>query len=274
MAAPANSYILRHIYSNIPKQILIEAFQPSKYQCSLDERILGEVVAKRVLMDTNLIAGRQTEIPIAEEWMRSTRDGLWDSLAATQYNACFFYIPPEFRENRNISAVIRLVDTNLQQLGTSDGSIGGYSNYGNSVSSIAAAMVGSRTLNGLVTAPEVMLESANFIKVLGNYPNSYFGGLSLECILEFDTEFNNADQNTLYQLRELALVAVKAYIWTTLVIQIDTAEISAGMQIGVFKEIVDGYASANDEYEDRLMRVRGASLLDENNLGEFIRMQV
>ena len=273
MPAPANTYILQHIYANIPRQILAEAFEPMKYQVSLDERILGEVIATRVLLDTNLVAGRMTQILLQSEWIKDTQDGIWDALTATQYNSCFFWVPPEYRENRNIAALVRILDSS-QQLLPSDGSVAAYSNYGNTVSALANAAVASRTLAGAADMPRATLEGNNFVKVYGNYPNTYFGGLTLECVLEFDTEFNNADQNLLYHLRELALCATKAWIWNKLVIQIDSAEISAGMQIGVFKDIVSSYATANDEYHDKLMYVRGAAIMDENTLADFIYMQL
>lgn len=274
MPSPATTYILRHIYSNIPQQILEEAFNPGMASANLDERILSLSIYPRVLLDTNLVATRMTQILLLPEWTKNTFDGFFDTFASMTYNSVFLWIPPEARENRNIASVVRVLDATQQMSPTTDGALGGYTNYGNTVSAMSDAMVASRTLNGAAYLPRVTLEGNNFIKIYGNYPNSYIGGLTLECTLEYDTEFNNADTNMIYHLRELSLCAVKAYIYNTLIIKIDQAMVSAGMEIGVFKDIVQSYANANDEYHSKLMNVRGAQIMDANTLSEFIWMQL
>jgi hypothetical protein len=52
---------------------------------------------------------------------------------------------------------------------------------------------------------------------------------------------------------KLCELAIKAYIHNTLIIQINTAELQNGQELGRFKEVVDGYADANDQYQDYLM---------------------
>lgn len=274
MAAAPIAYLLRHIYSNIPIQILDAGFEPNKLQMSRDQAIISLVIQARVLMDTNLVAGRQTPILLQSDWIKETRDGLYDPISSSTYNACFFWVPPKWRENRNISAVIRVSDNNLSSLPTSNGSIGNFTNFGNTIPDLANAMVSSYTLAGAGYSPQASLEGNNLIKVYGNYPNSYFGGMVADVVLEFDSEFSNIGNAALYYLRDLALCATKAWLWTKLVVEIDAAQVTGGMQMGVFKDIIDSYANANEEYQDRLMDVSGASLMDENNLGEFLRMQL
>ncbi|MOA51142.1 hypothetical protein D3C78_1742520 [compost metagenome] len=45
------------------------------------------------------------------------------------------------------------------------------------------------------------------------------------------------------------VLATKAYIFTNIALPMDQAELSGGMALGRFKEIVDGYADAYEQYE-------------------------
>ena len=274
MPSPALTYVLTHIFNNIPPQILDEAFIPGLAGRTVDDAILSKVIYSRVLLDTNLVATRMTQILLMPEWTKNTFDGFFDTFASMTYNSVFLQIPEEAREHRNIASVIRVLDATQQMSPTTDGALGGYTNYGNTVSALSEAMVASRTLNGAAYLPRVTYEGNNFIKIYGNYPNSYIGGLTLECTLEYNTEFDNADTNVIYHLRELALCAVKAYIYNNLIVKIDQGEVSAGMELGIFKEIVQSYSTANDDYHTKLMNVRGAQIMDANTLADHIWMRL
>ena len=270
MSASPMTLILTAIHAQIPNQILEATFLKDNVFSSVDERIMAEVLRKRVLLDCNLVATKACQIPLRDEWVRRTEYANFDTFAAFLYSSTYMWIPPEARENRNIASVVRVMSGISQPGVPAIGTMTGWYAGGNTIGSMASAVVGSHTLRGAGWAPMVINEGNNFIRITGTYPNTFMAGLVLECTLEYDPEFTNADQNMIYALRDLCVCAVKAHIYHQLAIRIGESEIVAGMEIGVFKDIVNSYSNANEEYDHLLKKVRGAQVLDPNTVAEFM----
>ena len=270
MAASALTLIMTQIYAEIPIQILEAAFlKEDQPTTSLDERIIHEVIRKRVLLDANLVATRMCRIPLCDAWVVPTSYG--NNVGATTYlyNCTYIQIPPEAREFRNIASVIRLTGYINQQGVGALGSIAGWLPGGNTVSSMASAVVGSHTLAGAAYFPLPILQDNNLIRITGVYPNSVMNYWLLECTLENDEEFTNVGQNMEAYLKKLGLAATKQYIHTNLVIPIGETQVVGGMDIGVFKEKVESYANAGEEYDHYLDLLRGAQVFDPNTFAQF-----
>lgn len=271
MPSPTMTYVMSHIYANIPKYILERAFEPKKFHTTIDARIMEEVIYGRIRLDTNLIAGKRTTIQLLNDWVYHRDMPVSDSLTGTAYQASYYRIPPQAREGRNIGSVEALDDYYISSLPLNNQLLGAVSNVGNTITGLASAAVTSRTLKDVPLMPMATLNGQNIIRI---YPDTFSDGLLLNCWLEYDAEFTNANQDVIYHLRELCLNAVKTWIWNKLVIEIDSAEIQAGSELGVFKEIVSEYKDAANEYHRLLMNVRGAQLMDPITQVELIRMML
>lgn len=271
MPAPALSYILSYVYANIPKYILERAFKPKENRTTIDTRIIEEVINARIQPDTNLIAGRRTTIQLDNGWVYHSDMPDMSEITGTAYQASYYRIPPFARENRDISSVEALDDYYNSALPLNNESLGTVSNIGNTLTGLASAAVTTRTLKDVPIMPQITLNGSNVLRV---YPDTFSDGLIVNVWLSYDEEFTNANTDIIYWLRELTLNAVKTYIWTHLVIDIDAAEIQAGSNLGVFKDIISEYKDAAGEYHQLLMNIRGAQLMDSRTFPEFIRMQL
>ncbi len=271
MAAPVMSYLLTSIFAKVNRQILLLAFDPVKNQTSLDTRIISEVIQARVLLDVNLLMGKKTKIQLLDNWLVKTGLSEFAVITGALYDSSFYFIPPEAREMRNISTIQGISSDYAYSLPVNGSSSGNANNIGNTVASLADAAVSSRTEYNYPIMPQATLQSQNLIRI---FPVVYSDGLVLDCTLEYDSEFTNANQNVIYHLRNLSVCAVKTWIYNELVIQIDTAEIIGGMAIGAVKDIIQSYATADEEYHDLLMKVRGAMLMDPEMLTSFVSMML
>lgn len=264
------TYLLAHVYANIPPAILKAVFRPSNGR-TLDTCLFEEVFKPRVLLDINLLMGKKTRIELLGEWKVPVTLPEFAAVVGATYDASFFYIPPEFREFRNIATVEGISDDYTYAMPVNSGSIGNINNIGNTVTSLANAALSSRTMYNYPIMPQVTLQSDNLIRV---YPETYSDGLILECKLEYDEEMTNANQNVIYPLRKLFLNAVKTYCYNEFTIRIDESEVVAGMPIGRFKEIVNSWENEANEYEELLFEVRGGSLMDPIVHAEMISMML
>lgn len=271
MPAPALSLMLSLIYNTIPYELLNLAFEPQKYQTTIDQRILTEVWQGRVLNDVNLLIGKRTRIQLSQNWLMNITMPEFALIAGETYDAAYFLIPASARGGRNIATVESISDNYTFSLATTVGPIGNMNQMGNSVSSLANAALLSRTGMNNPIMPQVTLLSGNIVRL---YPNTYTDGLILECKLEYDAELTNINQNVLYPLRDLLLCAVKTYIYNRLVISIDSSYIVGGMEIGKVKDIVESYENEASEYKELLMKVRGGSIMDPDVLSQFISMSL
>lgn len=256
-------YILQTIYSSIPKEILDMTFEPTKNQSTLDELIIDNVIAARVLMDLNLVSGLRAKIPLIEAWRQPVESLPLEIVVGSMYDAAYYLIPKKDRQHRNIIAIEQISSDYsfaVPSGGVVDQSVG---ILGNSVADLARVAITTRTQFNQPIMPTATLLSNNFVKV---YPWTYSEGLILECTLEFDRELTNMNQNLIIPTRNLSLCAVKAFVYNKLRIRIDMTEITAGMTVGSVKDIVLSYENENTLYDDLLLKVRGATLLEPDHL--------
>ncbi len=249
---------LRLIYNTIPEEILEVAFRPRDYQVSLDQRIKDVIINGRVLPDCNVNVGKIKRIPL----YNCTREPIlpdpgYNSLA-NPAPGTLYRIPPEAREHRDVVGVIDIAYP-YDFTGYSDTPFG-FGTLGNSVRSLAGAMLDSNThRNACLTPTPVLLENN---LVLINPINSFMDQWTLVCRLGYDEEFTNLSNSSIAPLCRLILTAVQAYIWKTLIIRIDQALLSNGQELGQFKTIVESYQAAADRYDQDLIEFRGSAIFD------------
>lgn len=234
---------LLDVKNKIPRQILEKVFINNTLggihtPVSLDFRIRENIIEARVIPDCNLVGGTETTIPLFNVVPKHI----------DTYNTVF-RIPKTLTQNRTIS---RLLHLSYGQNG-----IVGFSHpmqYNPS-----AAM---DALEGMVAAlTPIPVTSTHYISLIGE--NTVLvrdvmrlpGNLFLRCVLEADSEFNHLKPTSIIAFSKLVEYATKAYIYNNLIIEMDQAELQGGVSLGRFREVVDGYADANELYEQHFDEV-------------------
>ena len=244
----AIQHALNELKHRIPKDILKEAFEAPLTRndgwsrmhapvVNIDHIIREKVIESRVVPSLNLISGQRDYIPL---------DGL-----VREYQNDFtqvITIPKDRTRGLSITAVFAIVS------GSALASTTGYANTlpqrSNGVVEALAAMRSSRMPVPVVSDMHIRLISDN--TVLLTAPLRQYGFLFLDCMLENDRMFSHIPPAAWRDFAKIVEYAVKAYIYNEVVIPIDQAQLSGGMSIGRFREIVDGYSDANDLYDEKV----------------------
>lgn len=263
----AFSNALRTIYNTIPSEILEVAFTPSQFNCTLDERIQDRIIRGRVLHDCNINAGQIKRIPLyACETVYLNPDPMYTSLTDPS-NGALYKIPPGVREHRDIVGVID-ISYPYDYVGMNDAQMG-FGVNGNDLMGLASFALRSRTHTGACLTPTPTLLANNMVLI--NPTNSFMSDWVLLCRLAYDENFTSINNSSITPLTNLIVTATKAYIWVNLTIKIDQAVLSGGQEIGKFKEIVDQYTDANNQYSEDLIKFRGSTLYDPKLMPFLVR---
>lgn len=224
----------------IPPDILNRAFVPKTLYgqptaVNLDSMIREKVIEARVRVDCDLQGGTQINLPLGN----LTPEYL------DLYNL-IYRIPKHMTQNRSITRVL--------DMAVGYGSVWGTTNMGLQGSSplldaASGALAAASPIPIVSTAyVDLIAENTVLISDALQFPvNAY-----LRCIVENDKDFTTLPPQAFHYFATLVELATKAYIYNTLTIQIGSGEIQAGQELGRFKEIVDGYADANDLYKEFL----------------------
>ena len=266
----AMSHVMSYIYANIPSEILELAFNARDNMTTIDALIEMEVITGRVLMDTNLITGRRKNIPLRDDWKLTLENpnGWYTGLIT---DAAVYQIPPEAREHKAIIAVDRIVfSTQVTAQGMNYPTVQGLE-YGNTATGLMREVLNSRTMAQQPIIPVPHMLNSSMIKIT---PNIWTESLVLQCRIAFDEKFTNMDVNLIKPLREMALHAVRAYIYNKLVVKIDVNEMVNGVAIGRVKEIIDAYSDANALYLEALTGFQGNTFMATENLAEYLRYMI
>lgn len=249
---------LRTIYMTIPPQILEAAFRPRDYHVTLDQRIKDAIISGRVLPDCNINAGKIKRIPLQSCIIEQVLPDPDFNSISSPTPGTLYRVPPSARENRDIVGVID-ISYLYDYTGVSDTPFGFGAN-GNSVASLASAVLNSHTHRNACLTPTPTLLSNNLILI--NPTNSFISDWCLVCRLGYDEEFTNLANNMVLPLSRLITTATKAYIWVNLSVVIDQAALSGGQEIGKFKEIVDSYRDDLEKYNEELKSFSASALFD------------
>ncbi len=249
---------LRRIYATIPIEVLEAAFRPTDFQVSLDQRIKDCIISARVLPDCNINAGKIKRIPLSTCLVEYVRPDPGFSSLLSPTSGTLYRVPAAAREYRDIVGLIDLAFP-YDYIGYSDAQQG-FGINGNTLSSLASAVLDSHTHRSACLTPTPILMANNVVSINPN--NSFLDDWVLIVRLGYDDEFTNLSNSSVYPLTDLIVTACKAYIWTRLIIRIDQGVLEGGQALGTFKAIVDSYQSAIDEYPDKLDKLNGSALFD------------
>jgi hypothetical protein len=259
-------HALSRIAHSIPMQILKEAFEPDRHFVTLDERIREEVIVGRVLPDCNLFSGKTARILLQSNWVEYTSiPSMLGLISAGNYTV--YRIPPDFRDNRNIVAVTALDYPPAYYSGDMMVNFG-MNGVGRSSGDLACQAINSLTGRGMTQRPTPILREGNMVYVYP--PQSTHIDWLLTCRLEYDDQFMNMEASSIEPFRNLVECAVKAYIYNSLVLKIDSMRMEGGADFSKLKDIVESYSDQNDKYDELLVKFRGGAQLDVERIGRVI----
>jgi hypothetical protein len=236
----------------IPRMLLEDAFLKREYPYrqspkTIEQCIKEEVIYKIVLPDLNLENGVYSFIPLNNA-----------QVIQSDYDAQIYYIPKEVTGGRAILTAITVGTASpyMEQ--------GFAANCGNSminrkihqlVSSISDLQV---TTNSRV---ELIAENTVLVRDIGT---QWLGGMYLVCILEMDDQLSNIRPRSIPFFTQLITLAIKGYMYTELIINVDKGRIYAGADLGIYREILMEYRDAWATYYD-LLREKAGKILYMNN---------
>lgn len=274
----AFNYACTQVRYTIPKEILEKAFingteaWRSAGVMNIDEQIRELVIRPRVMTDCNLVGGVQEVLNLSTVDRFSPKIGYF-----------IYRIPMDVTSGRTILVPLSLHYINPEAASygyTSAYSANTYTGMGgtgvdtSAAMSVASGIVDSLDRIPIVSTARLRLRAQNTVEVHDSVippPNVY-----LRCVLSHNEDMSNLSVRSLPSFANLVTLAVKSYIYNTLIIQIDKGELVYGQELGMFKEIVSGYSDTEQQYQEFLRDEMGAILFmsDQATYSRYIAMMV
>lgn len=251
------AYAVTRIKREIPPQILNKFFTPRHtHQLrrdafmpgNIDQLIIEKVINGIVRPDCDIAGASEITISLA---------GLPPEMI--ERDKYLLHIPKHLTNGREITSALALVYYGMNNVNF-NGQLQGYGIDAMSGSNMKTRCSNSNGLQtvqalGKTMQPMMATESTNVEVIDGQtilvsdlvYPtmNSY-----LRCIVSTDREFTNLNQSAWFAFGKLCVYACKMYIYNQHIIDIDTAELHGGLELGRFKEIIESYSEAYDLYQE------------------------
>jgi len=239
----AISKALDEIKFRIPYPVLLEAFKEQNYswrnnEISIDESILNKVIRPRVIMDVDITGGIETYVPLY-----NIRPDIINNYMYV------FNVPKDYTQGRSIISALSITYFNSITAPSTSGGIGS-SCSANDLNMAGMSVMNSFSSIPLISNAQVRLIAENTVMVTDSnfmIQNSY-----LRCILSVDEALSHLQPRSWLEFSKLCELAVKSYIYNTLLIKIDTAKLVGGQDLGVFRNIVESYSDSEQMYQDYL----------------------
>lgn len=251
----------------VPPQILFEAFKDSSASRfniptrSIDEVIKEKVLYPRVLVDCNLVGGSYSIIDLTNL-----------SPMTPAFNQFVFQIPDNLTGGRKIMSALSVSYIPYtasfyanQYLGVGNG---------NNLTNAAERVFNSHASVAAISTARVELIGHNLILITDK--NVISPTYAVRVILENDEHLSNIQPRSWLVFSELCALAIKSYIYNTLAIQMGSAYLQGGQELGIFKEIIDGYSNAEEDYKTKLREVwMGVAVMnDPSQYTKFLKLQI
>lgn len=247
MATNPVTYAIQHCEWTIPSEILDLVFLSgiqhlTAYGVSRASRISEMVIVPRVLQDCNLLGGREYVVPLDQAKRR-----VIDPMNSV------FNIPKTLTQNSSITRALSIayINPNIGNNLVVRGLTTGYSTSplldgANALMNAAAGPVTLSTAHCFLIGENTVLVSGQ-LQILPN--------VALRCWLEMDNQLSHLSPPSYDKFAKLVEHAVKAYIYNNRIIKMDQDQLMSGMTIGTFKQIVESYADAEQNYQDYKVNV-------------------
>ncbi len=242
------SYVVKYIRRRIPERILKDTFMKDRpfsptSVANMDSRIINQVIREVVLPDCNQIGGREALIDLTDlRPISIDQDGR------------VYRIP----KNKTMQASIVSVkyagyqQLTTAQVGSVTGGMVGYTTGGSQVAGLVASVYNSIIPDNITGTVDVsMVEGSDntvFIKDWGGGQLPYW----LLAVVEHDEALNQISPHSYPFFAKQCLYAAQMLIYNKMVIEMDMGKLYGGAELGRFREIIDGYADAADNYDTYL----------------------
>ncbi len=233
---------LDEVKYRIPKEILDAVFirREARWRstpASIDEVITAKVVRPRVMVDCNLCGG--TEVFISLDGIPSE---VYDDLTRV------YRIPKSKTQNRSILSVLNITFSDPSRATT----FGSFAQSQNSAMLRAGqAMMDAHGTIPMTSTAMVRLMGENVVQVRDN--SVLPANIYLRCVLMNDENMSHLQLRSYRAFSHMVTLAVKAFIYNEYIIQLDLGELFGGQNLGRIKEIIDGYADAEELYQTYLI---------------------
>jgi hypothetical protein len=203
---------------------------------SIDEQIMALLLRPRVLVDCNLVGGR--EIWILLDGCRIGGDDVYESV---------FRVPKSRTNGASIMSVLNVSFADPSRISAAGIAANGQNNMmlqGGQAVMDALGMIPQTSTARI----ELIGENVILVRDVMTMPaNAY-----LRCLVSNDENMNNIQLRSYHHFAKLVEYAVKSYIYNFYIVQLDIGELRGGQQLGVIKTIIDSYADAEQNYQDYL----------------------
>jgi len=251
---------IKEIKFRIPKDILNLAFI-NRYNyytsevISVDKLIIDNVIDAKVLPDLDILRGQEISIPLDKCNIRtvSPDNFTWETVIK---------VPNSLLNGRNIINPLSLV---FEYGPTNPGF------NGNHLLQTANAAIDSYQPTSGITTTDLELIGNNTVLVHENLP-TVMGYLNV--MIENDKNMNNLNPRYYNHFAKLCVLATKAYIYNTLIVDMNKGILIGGHELNKVMEIVESYESAIEEYDEYLeskMR-RILFMNDDKSYSRYIKM--
>lgn len=263
---------IQQLHYKIPEPILREAFRDKTqgfytgpmygFPESIDSRINNLVVKPRVLLDANLVGGQHAIIPL---------DGLMPVYSDIVNTV--FEVPKDRTNNLSILSVLSagyLPQWYFSNTSLTNTSSCGYSDTSTTIQRIYDSMASIPPISNAYV--QLTGENTVLIRVVSPTQLTYF----IRCVLSNDPNLNNIKPRSIPAFSKLVELAVKSYIYNSLIITMDQAYLQGGQELGAFKNIVEGYSDAEEMYQTYLRETWSPTAFanDVHAYDRFIRLQI
>ena len=254
--------VLARITQGIPHQVLsiaLKAFnEENNKHYNLTTFIQEHIMTRVILPELNLAGGRVKTIPLRTEYIENTKME-HAGYAGDDGPYTLFRIPPEARDNLPISNILSVQYPYNTYLG------GGVNSSDIGLTGFCLVDQIDEVLNSYTLArprnhPTAVLLSGDLVRLA---PSQYaMQNWLMTCRLNFDAALTNLHDHAIGPLADLTLLALKQWIYTTLIIDIDRVSVETGAEIGTIKSVIEGYSDAGQQYAEQFVQARGAMLLE------------
>lgn len=260
---------IREIQFRIPREILKLAYEEKvqwrEAPISLDEQIRRKTIMARVFVDANIVGGETIYVDMEGLEARKLDEGNY-----------VFNIPPERVNSRTILTVLAVhyQTYNTPANNFVPGVVGSKPMYIDDVNNAAQRAMASRSNIPVTGTADCYVVGHNTVMMRNYLLRSSVK--QLKCMVTSDEQLSNISIRSAPDFSKLCELAVKSYIYNTLIVKLDRGFLERGQELGVIKSYVDGLADAEENYQTFLIENWSvhATINDRLNYESLLAMMI
>lgn len=260
----AIKHAIDRVLLTIPKDILKLAFmkKPEIYriETTLEQQINDLIIDKIVLTDINLIGGITITIPVNKcfTYTYGHEDGTTSKIIK---------VPPTLLNNKKIITPLSLMvskTTHVKHMSNNTGLL----------DLTKAKLNFDNNSNNIITTSNLELISTNTILI--NEDLFTLSNATMEVTVENNRNLNNIKPANRLIFTKLVILAVKAFIFNSLVLELDKGSLYYGHELSRLGDIVNSYEEAYNDYQlmlkEKWMKI--SFMNDSKAMDDFINLSI